>query len=60
MSSNEVDQENPIRQRIAEEENVRQKVDEDGTRWIKVYFGGGAHFTNWLSQFVKLIREGKM
>ena len=57
MNRAQVDQENPIRQRIAEEEKVRQRVDEDGTRWTKVYFGGGAHFRNWLSQFVELKGE---
>jgi hypothetical protein len=43
-----------VRQRIAEEESVREKVDKDGTSWIKVYFGGGAHFRNWLNQIVEL------
>ena len=57
MNRARVDQENPIRQRIAEEEKVRQSVDEDGTRWTKVYFGGGAHFRNWLSQFTELKGE---
>ena len=46
-----------IRRRIAEEENIQEKVDLDGTRWTKVYFGGGAHFRNWLSQFVELKGE---
>ena len=53
----DVKQGKTIRQRIAEEEKVRQRVDEDGTRWTKVYFGGGAHFRNWLSQFVELRGE---
>ena len=57
MNRAQVDQENPIRQRIAEEEKVRQKIDEDGARWAKSYFGGGAHFRNWLSQFVELKGE---
>jgi hypothetical protein len=36
--------------RIAREEQVREKVDEKGNRWRKVYFGGGEHFRNWLEQ----------
>ncbi len=47
-------EENAARQRMAEEEKVREKVDEDGIRWKKAYFGGGAHFQNWLSQFIEL------
>jgi len=38
------------RERLAREELVREKVDEKGNRWRKVYFGGGAHFRNWLEQ----------
>ena len=57
MNRAQVDQENPLQQRMAEEEKIREKVDEDGTRWTKVYFGGGAHFRNWLSQFVELKGE---
>ena len=57
MSSKAIDQENPLQQRIAEEETFREKVDKDGTRWTKVYFGGGAHFRNWLSQFIELKGE---
>ena len=39
---------------IAEEERVREKVDEAGNRWKKVYFGGGPHFRNWLDQTTEL------
>jgi len=38
------------RERIAQEEQVREKIDEKGNRWRKVYFGGGEHFRNWLEQ----------
>ena len=38
------------RERLAREELVRERVDEKGNRWRKVYFGGGAHFRNWLEQ----------
>ena len=54
MTKEQVEHESLIRQRIAEEETFRDKVDENGTRWTKVYFGGGAHFRNWLSQFIEL------
>ena len=57
MSSKEVNQDNPIQQRMAEEETIKEKVDNNGNRWTKVYFGGGAHFRNWLSQFVELKGE---
>ena len=36
--------------RMAEEELVQERTDEEGNRWKKVYFGGGEHFKNWLSQ----------
>jgi hypothetical protein len=57
MSRTQEDNENPIRQRIAEEEEVRKKIDENGAEWTKVYFGGGAHCRNWLSQFIELKGE---
>jgi len=38
------------RERIAQEEQVRERIDEKGNRWRKVYFGGGEHFRNWLKQ----------
>ena len=46
-ASEQVGNESLVRQRMAEEENFREKVDKDDTRWTKVYFGGGAHFRNW-------------
>ena len=39
-----------IGERIALEEKIREKRDGEGNKWIKLYFGGGAHFRNWLSQ----------
>jgi hypothetical protein len=38
------------REVIAREELVREKTDARGNKWRKVYFGGGAHFRNWLEQ----------
>ena len=46
-----------IHERIAEEDLVREKVDDNGVRWRKVYFGGGAHFQNWLKQTIELCGE---
>ena len=57
MTHHEVKQGKTVRQRMAEEETIRGKVDENGNRWTKVYFGGGTHFRNWLSQFVELKGE---
>lgn len=37
-------------ERLAQEELVQEKVDAQGNKWRKVYFGGGAHFQNWLEQ----------
>ena len=39
-----------IQERMAEEDRVQERVDEEGNRWHKVYFGGGIHFENWLAQ----------
>ena len=39
-----------IEQRMREEEQVKEKIDEAGNRWLKLYFGGGAHFQNWIEQ----------
>ena len=36
--------------RLAQEELVQEKTDAQGNKWRKVYFGGGAHFQNWLEQ----------
>ena len=41
-------------QALAKEELVRERVDEQGTVWRKVYFGGGPHFRNWLEQTIEL------
>ena len=42
------------RARIAQEELVKEKVDAEGNTWKKVYWGGGAHFKNWLEQAQEL------
>ncbi len=41
-------------ERMAEEDLIRERVDDKGNLGRKVYFGGGAHFRNWLDQTVEL------
>lgn len=41
-------------QRLAAEDQIREKVDEKGNKWVKVYFGGGRHLENWLNQCKEL------
>ena len=43
-----------IQERMDEEDLVKERIDEDGNRWTKVYFGGGQHFQNWLEQCKEL------
>ena len=52
-----MNEENPVQQRLAEEEELRKRTDENGIEWTKVYFGGGSHYRNWLSQFIELKGE---
>lgn len=60
MTTKKPQQQNLLACRMAEEENIRQRVDDDGNRWTKVYFGGGAHFKNWLRQFIELKGESNV
>ena len=43
-----------VQERMAEEDKIRERVDEEGNKWTKVYFGGGEHFRNWLEQCKEL------
>jgi len=43
-----------IQERMAEEELVKEKIDDQGIKWKKAYFGGGEHFKNWLAQCKEL------
>lgn len=47
-------EEEAVRGRIEKENLVYEKVDDEGIKWKKVYFGGGAHFRNWLNQAEEL------
>ena len=46
-----------IEEIMKEENQVREKTDEKGNRWRKLYFGGGAHFRNWLEQCNEIYGE---
>ncbi|MBN1357148.1 hypothetical protein JW988_00095 [Candidatus Bathyarchaeota archaeon] len=46
-----------IRELIAREESVRERIDKKGEKWTKKYFGGGAHFLNWLEQYKEVYGE---
>jgi len=48
------DQGKIIQERIAEEDLVQERVDEEGKKWRKIYFGGGEHCRHWLEQFKEL------
>ena len=41
---------------ITKEESIKEKIDENGCRWEKKYFGGGDHFRNWLEQCEQLAK----
>jgi len=42
---------------MKKEEQVREKIDENGLTWHKIYFGGGAHYRNWLDQAIEIFGE---
>jgi len=48
------DQNKSIQERMAEEALVKERIDDEGNRWTKAYFGGGEHFKNWLEQCEEL------
>jgi len=52
-----VTKEMTIEERMKEENQVRKKIDEKGNKWRKLYFGGGAHFRNWLEQCKEIYGE---
>ena len=45
------------RARLEAEERVRVRHEPDGSRWVKVYFGGGDHLRNWLEQAREIAGE---
>jgi hypothetical protein len=52
-----VSKEIKIEEKIREEDQVREKIDKKGNQWRKLYFGGGAHFRNWLEQCEEIYGE---
>ena len=50
MVDRQKDTEKTIHERIVEEDLIQERIDAEGNRWRKVYFGGGEHFKNWLTQ----------
>ena len=49
-----MDEEQRDREILDREDQVRERIDQSGNKWLKVYFGGGAHFRNWLDQTQEL------
>ena len=43
-----------IKKIMAAEALIKEKIDDEGNRWTKVYFGGGEHFRGWLAQCKEL------
>jgi len=43
--------------RIIQEEKIQEKIDEDGNKWRKVYFGYRVHFQNSLKECQELAKE---
>ena len=39
---------------MSEEDLVRERIDEEGNKWRKIYCGGGEHCRHWLEQFKEL------
>ncbi len=54
MGTEETRKMKTVQERMCEEELVKEKIDEDGNRWTKSYFGGGSHLENWLAQCKEL------
>jgi hypothetical protein len=54
MVPDENNKDKTIRERMADEVLVKEKTDDEGNRWTKVYFGGGEHFKGWLAQCKEL------
>jgi hypothetical protein len=57
MEGKALSEEMTIEQRMKEEERITEKIDAKGDKWRKLYFGGGAHFSNWLDQCKEIYGE---
>ena len=54
MSGRHENRERTVQRRMAEEDLINERVDGEGNRWRKIYFGGGEHCRNWVEQFKEL------
>jgi hypothetical protein len=52
-----MEDETTIEERMRSEELIREKTDEKGITWFKLYFGGGDHFKGWLAQCKEVYGE---
>ena len=43
-----------IQERMAEEDLIQERIDKQGNKWRKIYFGGGEHCRRWVEQFREL------
>jgi hypothetical protein len=50
MGRNDCEDPGSVRERMGKENEISERVDDEGNTWRKVYFGGGSHFQNWLKQ----------
>jgi|GEM_PF-2207937 len=39
------------------EDSFLEKIDANGTRWVKKYVGNGVHMNNWLLQYCEVFGE---
>lgn len=55
-----MDEKETIQEIMAQEELVKERIDKNGDKWVKKYFGGGAHFLNWLEQYKEVYGESNV
>jgi hypothetical protein len=46
-----------VSEKMRQEESIQERTDQKGVKWRKLYFGGGAHFRNWLTQCIEIYGE---
>jgi len=55
-----MNEENTCENTIAQEEQIRERMDRNGIRWRKIYVGGGAHAKNWIQQSEEIYGEDNL
>jgi hypothetical protein len=46
------------KEKVTKEKNqLKKRTDTEEGKWVKKYVGGGAHFLNWLKQFIEIYGE---